>query len=279
MKIGIFDSGLGGLIITKSFIDQLPQYDYVYLGDTARVPYGNRSQDAIYQFSREALEYLFALDCALVIIACNTASAEALWRLQQEVLPHYPNRKVLGVIVPAAEIAISGGGMRIGVLATTSTVKSCAYVTEITKISPSAVVFQQAAPLLVPLVENDGAVWAPPILESYLEPLLRQQIDTLVLGCTHYPFLKAEIKIVVGNGVHIVSQDEFLPTKLANYLAQHKDLESRLSKTGQYQFFITDQTASQYSLASKLFGQPIAIENIGYLPKVAEAHDPSTECG
>lgn len=178
MKIGIFDSGLGGLGVGLRIIDALPQYDYVYLGDTQRVPYGNRAQDTIYRFTREAVDFLFAQDCVLVILACNTASAEALRRIQQEHVPAtHPDRKVLGVLIPAAESAVAHGD-RIGVIATAGAVASKAWPREIHRIDPAKKVFQKATPLLVPLVENDGLKWVEPILSEYLEPLKDAQIDT-----------------------------------------------------------------------------------------------------
>ncbi|MFH1246327.1 MAG: hypothetical protein V1489_00940 [Candidatus Liptonbacteria bacterium] len=195
-KIGVFDSGVGGLLIMKALVKNLPEYDYVYLGDTARVPYGNRSQEIIYQFLEEAVEYLFNKNCSLIIVACNTASAEALRRIQREYLPeYYPGRRVLGVIIPTAEEALpirrknknqnadnNAGNKhkKIGILATEGTVSSEAYVREIKKINSRISVFQEPAPLLVPLIENGGLKWTDPILESYLRPLLKKKIDTLI---------------------------------------------------------------------------------------------------
>lgn len=264
MKIGIFDSGLGGLIVTHDLVQALPDYDYLYLGDTARVPYGNRGQDAIYTFTREAVERLLQEDCALVIIACNTASAEALRRIQQEFLPvNFPDRRVLGVLIPAAEeaVRVSRSG-RIGVLATAGTVASDAYVREIKKLSPAAVVTQQAAPLLVPLIENDAMKYTPPILHDYLIPLRAAHIDTLVLGCTHYPYLAPEIRSVMGDGVAIISANEIVPKKLADYLARHPEIERRLSRQGTRRYELTDIAPSTQSVATRLFGEPVSFERI-----------------
>lgn len=261
MKIGVFDSGIGGLIITHSLTQALPEYDYLYLGDTARVPYGNRSQAAIYQFSCQAVSYLFAQDCALVIIACNTASAEALHRIQQEYLPaHYPDRRVVGVIIPTAEAAVAmSQNKRIGVLATSGTVYSQAYQRELQKLQTEVQVFQQAAPLLVPLIENDGVRWAGPILDEYLEPLLVAQIDTLILGCTHYPYLKDLIRQKVGASVAVISQDELIPQKLEGYLARHPELASQLSRKSNYCFEVTDLAPTVTSLAQQLFGAEVEL--------------------
>ncbi len=170
MKIGVFDSGLGGLFVTRALVKNLPQYHYMYLGDTQRVPYGNRSQETVYQFLHEAVDYLFAHGCELIIVACNTASAEALRRVQREYLPtHYPKRRVLGIIIPTAEAALKDSKIkRVGVLATQGTVGSGAYVRELKKIRPGVTIFQEAAPLLVPLVESNAAQFADPILRSYL---------------------------------------------------------------------------------------------------------------
>ncbi|TXH01062.1 MAG: glutamate racemase [Candidatus Moraniibacteriota bacterium] len=262
MKIGIFDSGLGGLIVTHGLVRALPEYDYLYLGDTARVPYGNRSEETIYRFTREAVDFLFREDCALVIVACNTASAEALRRIQREYLPdHYPDRRVLGVLIPAAEEAaqVSRSG-RIGILATAGTVASRAYDREIGKLRPDANVFSEAAPLLVPLIENDALRYAPPILRDYLEPLLAAEIDTLVLGCTHYPYLRSEIRAIVGDSIALVSQDEIIPSKLVGYLARHPEIDARLSKNSARRFFLTDIAPSTSAVATTLFGEPVPFE-------------------
>jgi glutamate racemase len=264
MKIGIFDSGMGGLIVARSLINKLSQYDYVFLGDTARVPYGNRSSEAVYRFTKEAVEYLFAQGCQLIIIACNTASAEALRRLQQEYLPGaYPDRRILGVLIPSAEaVAQAPSHQQIGVLATTGTVNSNTFQVEITKLLPESVVHQMAAPLLVPLVEYDGIRWAEPILQVYLNPLLKANIDTLVLGCTHYPALKQQIRQIMGDHITIVSQDDIIPEALAQYLERHPDLEKQLSQEGKRNFQVTDLTVENSKLASKLFSETVDLKAV-----------------
>jgi glutamate racemase len=267
MKIGIFDSGLGGLVITHSLIRALPQYDYLYLGDTARVPYGNRSSDIIYQFTREAVDYLFRQDCALIIIACNTASAEALRRVQQEYLPaNYPDRRVLGVLIPAAEEAAerSHSG-KIGVLATQATIESGAFIREVRKLRPEAQIVQQPAPLLVPLIECDALQFAGPILDWYLEPLEQSGVDSLILGCTHYPLLRDQIEERVGEDMRIVDQRDFVPDKLRDYLHRHPEMECRLTHRGDRQFQLTDRTSSAVALAERLFGHEIELERIATL--------------
>jgi glutamate racemase len=262
MKIGIFDSGLGGLFITKVLVEQLPQYDYVYLGDTQRIPYGNRSQETIYLFLKEAVDYLFRHDCALIIVACNTASSGALRKIQQQYLPeYYPKRKVLGIIIPTAEVALNDRkAKRIGILATQGTVNSRSYIREFKKISGGVTIFQQAAPLLVPLVESNGLPFADPILRSYLQPLLKKKIDTLVLGCTHYPILKRRIRKICGKDIKVVSQDEIISAKLASYLAQHPEMEKRLSKHKRREFLVTDLTDTTKALSRKWFDANITIK-------------------
>lgn len=265
MKIGLFDSGLGGLIVTHSLIQNLPEYDYVYLGDTARVPYGNRSQEVIYEFTQNAVEYLFKQDCQLVLIACNTASAEALRKIQQEYLPtHYPDRKVLGVLIPTAEEVVEQTqNNKVGVIATAGTVGSRTYVTEIQKLNPNIEVIQQPTPLLVPLVENNAMKYAGPILDDYLAPLLMAEVDTLVLGCTHYPLLKDFIRSKVGS-VNVVSQDEIMPKKLRDYLARHPEMDGKLSKNGYRTFLTTDLAPSTSEVANLLFGETVQLRKVSF---------------
>lgn len=254
MKIGVFDSGLGGLFILKSVAENLPEYDYVYLGDTLHLPYGEKTQEAICALVQQGIEYLLQQDCALIIVACNTASAEALRQVQQKYLPiHYPDRRVLGVIIPAIEE--SSGTKRVGVLGTTATVASRAYEKEFKKTNPDIEIFQQAAPLLVPYIENGQWELIPPVLEEYLQPLLEKQIDTLVLGCTHYPLLKNEIRGIIGPKIRIVSQDEFLHKKVQNYLERHPEIDTRLSKNRTRAFFITKKTEHFEKLAKEWFNE------------------------
>lgn len=259
MKIGIFDSGLGGLSVTKAVISALPQYDYCYLGDTARVPYGNRSQATVYQFTEQAIDYLFKQDCGLIIIACNTASAEALRQIQQQFLPaHYPDRKVLGVIRPTVEEVLADPRVkRVGVIATRSTVASGAFERELKKIQPSVEVIQQAAPLLVPLIENNGLSYLEPILANYLQPILAKEPQALILGSTHYSVIKDKIRAAVGPGVTVFSEDEIIPAKLTDYLNRHPEVESRLTKNRDYDYQVTDQNEGFISLATQLYGEPV----------------------
>jgi glutamate racemase len=264
MKIGVFDSGLGGLVITQSLMKSLPSYDYVYLGDTARVPYGNRSQETIYDFTKSAVEYLFKHDCKLVIIACNTASAEALRRIQKEYIPQfYPDRRVLGVLIPTAEEAATRtNNKNVGVIATRGTVDSKAYIREICKIDNDIKVFQQATPLLVPLIENSALQYSPVILHDYLGSLINSDIDTLILGCTHYPLLKKQIRQEVGDDIVIISQDELIAAKLSDYLLRHTDIQELLSKNGTSRFLLTDIPSVTSEVVEHIFGQSLKLEKI-----------------
>ena len=264
MKIGVFDSGMGGLIIARSLIRELPDYDYVFLGDTARVPYGNRSSSIVHEYTLEGVKFLFSQGCQLVILACNTASAEALRRIQREYLPNsYPDRRVLGVLIPAVEAAVDATGSGVvGVIGTSGTVASGAYRSEISKLNPNTKVVQKAAPLLVPLVEYGGEKWSQPILEDYLKPLLSNGIDTLVLACTHYPALKDQITKIVGSDVNLISQDEIIASKLKEYLNRHPDLEQGLSRNQSRRYLITDKTEANQAFAERIFGSPVELEQV-----------------
>lgn len=262
MKIGVFDSGLGGLLILRALARNLPEYDYIYLGDTQRVPYGNRSRETVGAFLEEAVDFLFKKDCALVIVACNTASAEALRQIQRNYLPlHYPKRRVLGVIIPTAEAALRGGGMKkVGVLATQGTVRSEAYVREIAKIDRRMKVVQQAAPLLVPFIESGELSLVGPVLRAYLAPLMRKKAEAIILGCTHYPVLKAKIKAI--SGVPVIAQDEIIPGKLRDYLKRHPEIDARLSKKRTRKLFVTDVTPVLKTLSRRWFGPGYALSKV-----------------
>jgi glutamate racemase len=257
MKIGVFDSGLGGLAIAHAIIDWLPDYDYLYLGDTKRVPYGNRSQETIHEFVAEALAYLFANDCQLIILACNTASAEALRKSQQEYLPiHYPERRVLGVLIPAAEAAAAIAQRSVGLIATASTVESRSYERELARLNPAIELVAKAAPLLVPLVENDGFRYIHPILKDYLAGL--EDCEALILGCTHYCLLKDQVRELVS--MPVISQDEVVPEKLAAYLQRHPEIESKLTRNRTRSYQVTDLTPSYRALARSMSTEDIELE-------------------
>lgn len=259
-RIGVFDSGLGGLHVVRSIVKALPQYDYAYLGDTARAPYGDRPQETIYAYTKQAMHFLFRHGCGIVIIACNTASSEALRKIQDE---YATKKKVLGVLIPAAEEAVRRTrNHRIGVIATRGTVTSNKFVRELVKLDPSVQVFQKACPLLVPLVEagEENSREMKTILKRYLGPLLRKKIDTLILGCTHYGILEKKIRAIVGPDIVIVSEAKVVPKKLEKYFKKHRDIEKTLGKGSTIRFYSTDRTDNFKLLGSKLFGRPIRVE-------------------
>jgi glutamate racemase len=263
MKIGIFDSGLGGLVLTKAITDALPTYDYIYLGDTLHVPYGPRSGEAIYNFTLQAVDYLFRQDCQLVIIACNTASASALRRLQQDYLPkHYPDRRILGVVVPTLEVAQSTGHTKLGLIATQFVVNSDIYSDELQKLNPAISICATATPLLVPLIENNGMRYLNTPLKDYVQPLIDQHIDGLILGCTHYPLLKPLLKDILPPHIDVISQDDFIPTKLADYLNRHPEIEGTLSRKGHYRFCVTDIAKSYCDMANRIFDKELTLEKV-----------------
>lgn len=260
-SIGVFDSGFGGLAILKDIHKRMPEYSYVYLGDTARTPYGSRSSEVVYQFTLQAIETLFSRGCSLIIVACNTASAEALRKIQQDYLPtHYPDRRVLGVIIPAAEEAaqLTKNG-RVGVLATEGTVRSETFVKELQKLNPKVRVFQHAAPLLVPFVEEGEyrSEAARLTLRAYLKPLLNNRIDTLILGCTHYGHMESLIKKEVGPSVKVLSEGKVVAKKLVDYLVRHPEIEQTLKRSGGVTFYTTDLTEKFKKVGSVLYGQAL----------------------
>ncbi|HPF78971.1 MAG TPA: glutamate racemase, partial [Alphaproteobacteria bacterium] len=259
-KIGIFDSGLGGLYVARAVQQALPDYDYAYLGDTLNVPYGGRSFEAIYKLSEAAIRYLFEQqNCDLAIIACNTASVMALRKLQKEFLVNeYPDKRILGVIVPTLESATELGATQIGLIATEYTVRSKIYNEEIVKITPRATIFAQPTPLLVPLIENQGEKYMDMVLEDYLAPLIEKGLDSLILGCTHYIEIKDRVRTMTRHRVRVLSQDEIIPPKLRDYLNRHPEMEERLSKNGTFSIFATDVNPSFIKNVEKLMGPDMA---------------------
>jgi len=258
--IGIFDSGFGGLHVLRSIVKALPHYDYVYLGDTARAPYGDRPQETIYAYTKQAVDFLFEHGCGIVIIACNTASSEALRKIQDE---YGARKKVLGVLIPAAEEAVlKTKNRKVGVIATHGTVASNKFVRELMKLDPEVQVFQKACPLLVPLVEagEHNSPEMKTVLKRYLSPLLRKKIDALILGCTHYGILEKKIREVIGPDIVIVSEARVVPKKLDRYFKKHGEIEKTLGTGGGIRFFSTDRTDNFRILGSKLFGRPIQVE-------------------
>jgi len=262
--IGIFDSGYGGLTVFRSIFEQLPQYDYVYLGDTARAPYGNRSFSAIHQYTWECVQQMFKMGCPLVILACNTASAKALRTIQQQDLKNEdPAKRVLGVIRPTAEVIGNYSQTKeIGVLGTKGTVQSGSYLIEIGHFFPELSVYQQACPLWVPLIENGeyDKPGADYFVKEYLGQILSQSpnIDTLLLACTHYPLLQDKINSYLPNNIKTVSQGDIVAKSLADYLQRHTAMEQSLTKNGTQQFFTTtDDTADFDHHATLFFGAPV----------------------
>ncbi len=246
MKIGVFDSGYGGLTVLKEFLKALPEYDYIYLGDNARTPYGTRSFPTVYKYTLQAVKKLFQLDCKLIILACNTASSKALRSIQQNDLPVLaPDRRVLGVIRPSIEAInkYTKTGV-VGILGTSGTIASDSYVLETAKLFPDIEVVQQACPMWVPLVENNehNDAGADYFVKKYIEQLFEQNknIDTVVLGCTHYPLLLNKIKKFIPENVKIISQGEIVAPSLKDYLRRHPEIETKLSKNRQRIFYTTD---------------------------------------
>lgn len=262
MVIGFFDSGFGGLTILRSVVELLPQYEYCYLGDNARVPYGNRSQRIVFEFTKEAVAFLFRKGCPLIIIACNTSSAKALRRIQQEYLPlAYPERRVLGVIRPSVEEVVERGCRKLGILATEGVVASEAYITEIQKLDPAVKVYQEPCPLLVPIVEAGEQNWEGTdlIISKYVHRLFSQasDIDTLLLACTHYPLLRTHFQRVVPPQVAVLEQGPIVARKLKDYLLRHPEIEQRISRNRTRTFLTTDASERFDRLALTFFGTPV----------------------
>jgi glutamate racemase len=262
--IGVFDSGFGGLVVLREFLRLLPQYDYLYLGDNARIPYGTRSDRVVYRFTEQAVDYLFRQGCRLIILACHTASARALRTIQQVYLPeNYPRRRVLGVLIPTVEAAIARSHCRrIGVIATEGTVTSLSFELELKKLDPQVEVIQEACPLLVPIIESGEQEWegAAMILRRYLAPFQDGRVDALILGCTHYSILQEKIRDILGKGPELICSGQVTAAKLVDYLKRHPELEARLSRAGSRRFLTTDLTPRFQQLASLFMGQNVNAE-------------------
>lgn len=266
--IGIFDSGYGGLTILEKMRKELPDYDYIYLGDNARTPYGTRSFDVVYKFTLECVTKLFEMGCQLVILACNTASAKALRSIQQCDLPLLdPTRRVLGVIRPTVEIVGSITKTKhIGLLATQGTVQSGSYPLEIHKFHPEIVVTAEACPMWVPLIENNeyNSVGADYFIRKNVEHLLVSDpnIDTIMLGCTHYPLLIDKIQSLLPKEIVVVSQGEIVAKSLVDYLHRHPEMENRCSKNGHVRYLTTESVEKFASSASVFLQIEIQAEHI-----------------
>lgn len=256
--IGVFDSGYGGLTILDGIRKRMPQYDYIYLGDNARTPYGTRSFDVVYEFTLQAVKKLFASGCPLVILGCNTASAKALRSIQQQYLPyHAPSNRVLGVIRPTAEIVGEMSKTRhIGVLATEGTIKSESYKLEIEKLYPGTTITGQACPMWVPLVENNefDKPGADYFVNDSITKLMKKDplIDTVILGCTHYPLLLDKIKLYMPKGVQVISQGKYIASSLDDYLQRHPEMDERLTRGGTCQY-MTSESPSKFKECASLF--------------------------
>jgi len=267
-SIGVFDSGYGGLTILKEIKSLLPQYDFIYLGDNARTPYGPRSFDTVYEYTLEAVKWLFSQNCTLIILACNTASAKALRTIQQKYLPQYDSEKrVLGVIRPTAEIIGDfSSSKNIGVLGTKGTVQSESYLIEIEKFFPEIKVFQHACPMWVPLVENNqsNTEGADFFIKKDVDLLLKQsaEIDTVLLACTHYPLLLDKIKNHLPENVKVISQGYIVAKSLAGYLQRHPEIETKCSKNGTLEFFTTDSTEDFDKHSRIFFGEKVSSKHV-----------------
>lgn len=261
--IGIFDSGYGGLTVFKSIAEKLPRYDYIYLGDNGRAPYGNRSFETVHEYTLECVKWFFKQGCPLVILACNTASAKALRTIQQKDLPVLaPDNRVLGVIRPTAEVIGNySKSKHVGVLGTKGTINSDSYKIEINNFFPDINVHQMACPIWVPLVEygeydSEGADF---FVKKYLDELLQQapEIDTILLACTHYPLLMDKIKKYLPSNISVVAQGDIVADSLAVYLDHHPEIEQKLTKQGNMQFYTTDSVKDFDEHATRFFGREV----------------------
>ena len=266
--IGVFDSGYGGLTILSKIREALPEYDYIYLGDNARTPYGTRSFEIVYEFTLQAVNKLFEMGCHLVILACNTASAKALRTIQMNDLPNIdPDRRVLGVIRPTAECIGSMTQTRhVGILATAGTIKSESYPLEVHKLFEDIKVSGEACPMWVPLVENNEAngEGADFFIRKYIDNLLAKdrQIDTLVLGCTHYPILLPKIQKFIPQGVKVVAQGEYVATSLKDYLHRHPEMDMKCTREGKCRFYTTEAEDKFIESASMFLNENITVKRI-----------------
>lgn len=269
--IGIFDSGYGGLTVLKAIKKQLPQYNYIYLGDNARAPYGSRSFEVILEYSLQAVKWFFDKGCHLVIFACNTASAKALRTIQQKHLPLLaPTRRVLGVVRPTVEtVGMYTKTKKVGVLGTIGTVASESYPIEISKLFPDVITYQQACPMWVPIVEHDeiNTLGAEFFVQRDLNLLLSQDknIDTIILGCTHYPLLLPVINKFVPSNIKVVPQDAIVAHSLANYLLRHPEIEHRCLKQGDIQFYTTDNTDLFDKRSLIFYGEKVSSRKVSHL--------------
>ncbi|MBK7440335.1 MAG: glutamate racemase [Chitinophagales bacterium] len=266
--IGVFDSGYGGLTVLKEFVRNMPEYDFIYLGDNARAPYGNRSFETVYEYTLECVEQLFAKGCRLVILACNTASAKALRTIQQHDLQRIDaQRRVLGVIRPTSEVVGKlTESNTVGIFATSGTVNSGSYVLEIEKFYPTIKVIQEACPMWVPMVEYNefDKPGADYFIKQHIERLLKKSdaIDTIILGCTHYPLLMPKIKQYLPNHIKVIAQGEIVAASLMNYLQRHPEMDANCSKNGKLEFYTTDAVETFNEHAAIFFGKEVQSKHL-----------------
>ena len=258
MKIGVFDSGLGGLSILRQMIETMPEYNFIYLGDNAHVPYGGRSPELIYQFTKKAVNYLFSQDCALIITACNTVTAIALRKIQDNYLPkHYPDRKILGVILPAAETICENNYKKVGVIGTKATIHSHEFEKKIKHLEEKVEVIEKACPLLVPVIEEEiyNQEVLDLLLEQYLTDFKKEKVEALILGCTHYGLIKKEIAAFLGDGVNLIDEAEICTNKLKKYLKTHPEIDKKLGKRSERNYLVTDLTATYQNFFDTFLGE------------------------
>lgn len=269
-SIGVFDSGYGGLTVLKEIVKVLPEYDYIYLGDNARAPYGTRSYEVVYEFTLQAVKELFARGCDLVILACNTASSKALRTIQQIDLPNLGREKrVLGVIRPSAETVGSYSKTgHLGILATEGTVNSGSYEMELHKFFPNLKIVQHACPIWVPLIENDifNSIPGRELIHHDIQQLMQKdpELDVVLLGCTHYPLIQHIIEDFVGTTIQVIPQGGIVAQKLREYLKKHPEMEVNLSKSGTRTYLTTEQAEIFDKKASQFFGQNIQSNHIHF---------------
>jgi glutamate racemase len=254
MNIGFFDSGLGGLLILKSVAKAMPQYDYIYYGDTANLPYGDKTEGEIYDLTKQGIEALFERGCALVVVACNTASAETIRKIQDTYLKEeHPDKKILGVIVPTVEVVIESGHKRALLIATKRTVESKKYEREFEKLSEVFALTSVAAPILVPLIEMHELETATQAAIALIESEAGEG-DPVLLGCTHYTLLKDSLREHYGSSRTIISQDEVIPLKLRDYLNRHPEIATMLSSTGKREIVLTEHRPDYDRLTAEFLG-------------------------
>jgi len=266
--IGVFDSGYGGLTVLRELVAKLPEYDFLYLGDNARAPYGSRSFETVYEYTLQCVQHLFDMGCELVILACNTASAKALRTIQQKDLPLMaPDKRVLGVIRPTTEVIGHYSKSRhVGVLGTSGTVNSGSYLVEIEKFFPDLKVQQEACPMWVPLIENNelNNPGADFFIERHIQRLLKADanIDAIILACTHYPLIQDKIRSFLPEGILLLSQGPLVAEGLNDYLKRHPEMAARITKTARRIFYTTEQPSNFDSAASLFFGEAVKAEHL-----------------